>query len=107
VLLNNSNLPITILDILLEQRLKRIAGRVPTSDSRGVPNLPTSFCKAKIELVVLVARQFLVEQPDSIKYLAAIHTTKDCISRTVVIGVVPTGSPDGERAMMSDSDSLL
>ena len=70
--LNDADPPIDILHVLPKERRQALARAVPTSDARRMPNPAAMLHKTEIKLIVLIAYQFFIEEPNPFEHLTTV-----------------------------------
>ena len=73
------------------QRAKRAPGPVARRQRRVEPDHAAGLAQAPVQLVVLVAHQRLVEEPDRLDCITPEHPQVDGVNRTLVAPVVEAG----------------
>src|ERR1700676_2997836 len=63
VLVNDTHLPESVLEILTEQRRKRSPWAIPGDNFWRLPNLTSRTGKTQVEFIVLIPDELLVKQP--------------------------------------------
>jgi len=77
MLLNDSDFPIPVLHVLLEEGSQRGSRLIPALDSWRLPDSPPSPGNAQIEFIVLVSDKFFVKQSDLVEDLTRPTTEID------------------------------
>ena len=107
MLLNYSNLPVSVLHLLPKEKRQRPARLIPASNPWRLPNLAAGPNEPKIELVVLISNQLLVEETNVVEDLASIDSSEHGIRGALVILIAPERSASREPAMVRCRDRLL
>src|SRR5215210_4108535 len=107
MLLDHPHFPVSVLKVLLEQQSQIWTRGIPAADARRLPDATLRACEAQVEFVVLISNQFGIEQAYLREHLAAIHATEHRIRRSFIVGVVPTRSTDGKRAVVRGGNRPL
>src|SRR5262249_44029692 len=72
---------------------------VPTFDTRRLPDQPPCPTEPQVELVILIAHQFLVKEANPIKHLTRPTPEIHRIHRSCVVRVMPPGTTDRKRRL--------
>src|SRR5579872_114546 len=104
VLPYDSHFPEAILEVLTKQARERATRVIPGYDFRGLPDSTAGANDAKVQFIVLIANQALVEEAYLLKHLTPPAPEVNRIHGTFVGRPVPAGSTYGEGALESRGD---
>ena len=105
VLLQHAHLPLAVLVVLAQQVREVLAVLVRGAHRRVEHDATTGFAQAIVELVVLVAHQLLVEQPDAGEHRARPHAEVDGID-LALLGAEVEIRADAEARRRGDRDRV-
>src|SRR4051812_29398440 len=104
MLLDDTDLPVAILAVLSEECGQRWARAIPTPEPGRLPEHSPRPDQAEVELVVLVANEFLVEEADPGKNALAPATEVNRVRGPFVTGVMAGRAPGGEGRLEGGRD---
>ena len=107
MLLDDAHLPIPILTVLTEQSRERAAWAVPTANLRALPNFAASSINSQVVLVILVAREPLVEEPEPLERFLAPTTIGHRIDITFEINIVKPSASDRKRRVIDSRNGFF